>query len=176
MPTTISPPAADEYADFHRGYVANVASEVDGTAVLVRQQEQIDRLRQMSPDAASHRYAEGKWSVKEVIGHLSDAERVFAYRLLRVARGDATPLPGYDEKVVAAGSNADGRDLEDLVAELSAVRTSTLALVRSLDDEAVARRGTVNNWSLTARAIVFIIAGHFAHHANVLRDRYGVEL
>jgi hypothetical protein len=176
MPHLIDPPGTDEYADFHKGYIAAVANEPDGIAVLERQRSAIARFAALDPQQASHRYAEGKWSVKEVVGHLCDTERVLSYRLLRIARGDKTPLPGFDEAAVAAGSNADRRDLADLVAELSIVRQSTLALVESLDEGALAQRGTVNNWSLTARGIVFIIAGHFAHHMNVLRERYAITL
>jgi DinB superfamily len=176
MPRVIGPPGTDEYADFHKGYIAAVANEPDGIAVLEGQQSSITQFARLSPQQASHRYADGKWSVKEVIGHLCDAERVVSYRLLRIARGDKTPLPGFDEAAIAAASNADRRELADLVAELSVVRQSTLALVKSLDETGLSQRGTVNDWSLTAHGIVFIIAGHFAHHMNVLRERYGITV
>jgi len=176
MPLPIGPPARDEYADFHQGYIATVAHEPDGIAVLERQQSSIVRFAALSPQQASHRYEAGKWSVKEVVGHLCDSERVVSYRLMRIARGDKTPLPGFDETAIAAGSNAARRPLADLVEELAAVRKSTIALVKSLDETGLAQRGTVNNWSLTAHGIVFIIAGHFAHHVNLLRDRYGISV
>ena len=172
----IPPPASDEYADFHRGYISFVLNERDGVAVLERQQATIGRLGRLTPEQSAHRYAAGKWSVKETIGHLADTERVLSYRLLRIARGDATPLPGFDEKTFAETSNADRRELSDLTGELGAIRVATLALVRSLESATLSRRGTVNNWSLTARGLVFIIAGHFAHHVNVLRERYGIEV
>jgi uncharacterized damage-inducible protein DinB len=176
MALAIAPPNTDEYADFHAGYIAAVAHENDAVPALERQQRLIDALRRLDHAEASHRYAPGKWSVREVIGHLSDTERVMSYRLLRVARGDTTPLPGFDENLVAANSNADRRDLADLVDELAAIRVATLALVRSLDETAVAQRGVVNNWTLSARALVYVIAGHFQHHVNVLRERYGLHL
>jgi hypothetical protein len=176
MALAIAPPGTDEYSDFHTGYIAAVAHEIDAVAALERQQTVIESMRRLSNDAASHRYAPGKWSVREVIGHLSDTERVMSYRLLRVARGDTTPLPAFDENTVAANSNADRRELADLVDELAAVRTSTLALVRSLEETALTRRGMVNTWPLTARALVYITAGHFQHHVNILRDRYGLHL
>ena len=156
--------------------MAAVSGQTNGLETLERQQRQIEALRQLSADRGAHRYADGKWSVKEVIGHLSDSERVFSYRLMRVARGDTTPLPRFDEKVVAANSNADSRSLDDLVNELAQVRAATVTLVRSLDEPSVTRRGTVGEWSLSARALVFITAGHFAHHINVLRERYGLAL
>lgn len=176
MSIVIAPPAADEYAEFHKGYIAAVANETDGLAVLEQQRATIDKLRHLTPEQSAFRYADGKWSPKEVIGHLTDGERVVSYRLLRIARGDQTPLPGFDEGLFVANSNAAARDLHDLVAELSVVREATIALVRPLDDQALSRRGTVNNWSLSARGLVFIIAGHFAHHVNLFRDRYQIPL
>ena len=176
MSIAIAPPAADEYAEFHKGYIAAVAHETDGLAVLEQQRAVIDKLRQLTPEQSSFRYADGKWSPTEVIGHLADGERVLSYRLLRIARGDQTPLAGYDEGLFVANSRAAARDLLDLVGELSVVREATLALVRSLDDHALSQRGTVNNWSLSARGLVFIIAGHFAHHVNLFRDRYQIPL
>ena len=176
MPAIIAPPASDEYAEFHKGYIAAVAGETDGLAVLERQRTLIDRFRQLTPAQAAHRYAEGKWSVKEVIGHLADGERVVSYRLLRIARGDTTPLAGFDENQFVAGSNADRRELGDLVDELAIVRDATIVLVRSLDGDAFAKRGIVNNWPLSARGLVFIIAGHFAHHMKLLRERYDINV
>ena len=175
-PTTIPPPQDDEYAEFHKGYIAAVAGETDGLAVLQRQRMIIDRLPQLTPEQATFRYAEGKWSVKQVIGHLADGERVVSYRLLRIARGDKTALAGFDENLFVANSNADQRPLGDLVGELAVVRDATLALVRSLDDRMLIERGVVNNWSLSARGLVYIIAGHFAHHVNLFRDRYRLPL
>jgi DinB family protein len=176
MATRIDRPGMDEYAEFHKGYMAAVANESDALAVLEQQQPLIERLAHLTPEQSALRYADGKWSVKEITGHLSDSERVLAYRLLRIARIDQTPLPGFDENAFAAGSNADRRTLADLAAELAAVRVTTLALVRSLDEDALLRRGTVNNWTLSARALAFIIAGHFQHHVNILRERYGIAL
>jgi hypothetical protein len=176
MAFTIAFPDTDEYADFHRGYIAAVTGEPDALPVLERQRAVIDTLGQLSLDQAGHRYAEGKWSVREIIGHLTDAERILSYRLLCIARGDQTPLPGFDEEAYGAQSNADRRTLGDLVEELAVVRSSTLALVRSLDESFLTRRGTVRDWTLSVRALAFVIAGHFEHHVRILRDRYGVGL
>lgn len=176
MALKVARPQSDEFADFHKGYIAAVEHETDGLAALERQQAAIGSLAGLTPEQAAFRYAAGKWTVKEVVGHLADTERVLSYRLLRIARGDATPMPGFDENLFAANSNADRRELADLAGELGAVRFATLALVRSLDDQVLLKRGTVRDWSLSARALVFIIAGHFAHHGNILRERYKVEL
>lgn len=176
MALTIPAPAADEYSDFHKGYMATVAHEPDAIAVLERQRDAIEGLRRLSPAQAGHQYAEGKWTVREIIGHLSDVERVFTYRLLSIARGESGVLPGFDQDAYAARSNADERPLNDLVDELAAVRVSTLALVRSLDETVLANRGTVNQWALSVRALAYITAGHFQHHMRVLRDQYGITV
>jgi hypothetical protein len=176
MSVRIAPPASDEYADFHRGYVSLVAHEPDAVELLERQSSVLERLRSLTPEQASHRYAAGKWTVKELIGHLSDAERVVSYRLLRIARGDRTPLPGFDEQAYAANAGSEARGLSDLVNELMIVRSATVALVRSLDERVLANRGRVNDWSLTVRGLVFIIAGHVAHHLKILNERYGIDV
>ena len=176
MAFTIGFPGTDEYADFHNGYMAAMAGEPDALPVLERQRATIDALGRLPPEQAGHRYAEGKWSVREIIGHLSDAERILAYRLLCIARGDQTPLPGFDEEAYGVQTNADRRMLGELVEELAVVRLSTLALVRSLDEAFLTRRGNVKNWTLSVRALAFVIAGHFEHHVHVLRDRYGIVL
>lgn len=176
MAQTVSRPGEGEFAEFHRGYLAAIESEPDAIALLERQRPTIDALAALPPEAAGHRYAEGKWTVREVIGHLSDAERVFAYRLLRIARGDATPLPGFDEQKYVPASGAEQRDVRDLAEELAAIRTTTLMLVRSLSDEALAARGVVNGSPVSARALAFVAAGHFQHHLAILRERYGLSL
>jgi hypothetical protein len=175
MPTSITRPQPDEIPDFFKGYVNEIASEPEGLAALERQRPAIEALARAT-DHASHRYAEGKWTVREVIGHMIDAERVFAYRLLRIARGDRTPLAAFDENRYAATSNADRRELADLVKEFMLVRESTLALVRSLDEGMLANRGEVRAGPITARAQVFVTAGHAAHHLNILKERYGLAL
>lgn len=174
MALNIPPPTRDEYADFHAGYISHMANEPDAVAVLERQRQRIAALGTLTADQAGYRYAAGKWSVREIIGHLADSERVFSYRLLCIARGESGVLPGFDEQAYGAQSNADRRPLADLVAELLAVREATLALVRSLDESALSHRGQVNAWTLSVRALAHITAGHCAHHFVVLSDRYGV--
>jgi len=176
MPLTIAPPETDEYAEFHKGYIAAVAHETDGLALLTRQVHAIEKFRALTDEETARRYAAGKWNTKELIGHLADGERVLSYRLLRIARGDQTPLAGFDENTYVAAAKSDARDLAELVDELAAVRAATILLVKSLDDTALARRGVANNWTLSARGLVFIIAGHFQHHVNILRDRYGITV
>ena len=170
----IERPQPDEIPDFFKGYVAHIPPELDGLAALERQRTDVMALARIGSLQGEHRYAEGKWSVKEVIGHMADAERIFAYRLLRIARGDNTPLPSFDENEYAKASNADRRDIAELAREIAIIREASLALVRSLDDGMLDNRGVVRAGNVTCRAQVFILAGHFEHHLIALRDRYKV--
>lgn len=171
--STIAPPGADEYAPFYAGYVSRVG-DADPLELLLAQPAELDRLFRGVGEGKLAPYAEGKWSVREVLVHLADSERIFSTRALRLARGDRTPLPGFDENVYAPASRADRRPLEDILAELHAVRASTLALFRSLEPDELARSGTASDAPVSVRALAWIIAGHMQHHLGVLRDRYGL--
>jgi len=170
----IPPPGPSEYAEHYARYVTRVPSG-DVLAHLAGQiAETRGALRGLPPERAALRYASGKWSVAEVVGHVADAERVFAYRALRIARGDETPLPGFDENAYTPAGRFDQRPIADLVDELTAVRAATLALFRGLPAEALARAGTASGHRVTVRALAFLIAGHELHHRAVLHERYGV--
>jgi len=117
-------------------------------------------------------YAPAKWTVKQSIGHLIDCERIFSYRALRIARGDSTPLPGFEQNDYVPTAESEKRTLSDLLQELTVVRQSTLALVRGLPAEAWSRRGSVSNFSVTVRGIVFTAAGHELHHYRIFQERY----
>lgn len=172
---TISTPQPGDYAPPFQTYVDAAAAVGDDALAVLDGQEALLAAMASWPEAkAGHRYAEGKWTVREVIGHLADAERIFAYRLLRIARGDATPLAAFDENAYQQTAGFDARSLADVVAELRAVRAASFALVRSLDAAALDREGTASNKRTTARALVWITAGHVQHHAVILRDRYGM--
>ena len=167
-------PAATEYASWYAGYIERVP---DGDIVTALRQggEALTSALAAIPDArGDHRYAEGKWTVRTVIGHLIDAERIFAYRALRIARGDSTPLPGFEENDYASAAGSDARSIAGLSSEMHAVRASTVRLFESFPEEAWARSGTVNNAPVTMRALAWITAGHAMHHLAVLRDRYEV--
>lgn len=125
-------------------------------------------------DQEGFRYAPEKWSIREVVGHLCDAERIFSYRLLRIARGDATPLPGFEEKDYVKHGGFDARSLADVTSDWTAARRSTIALTRGLAPEVWERRGTASGQTVSARALLYIIVGHVVHHMGVLRERYGV--
>jgi hypothetical protein len=167
-------PAPAEYAPFYGTYIAQVP-EGDVLTILETQRRDTQQLlARVSEAAALHRYAPGKWSVKEVVGHVSDSERVFSYRALRFARGDAQPLPGFDEQLWVPTAAFDRRSLPDLAAELDAVRRATIALFGACDAAALARSGTANNREITVRALAYVIAGHERHHVGILRERYRV--
>lgn len=171
---TIPRPEPSEYGPHYETYISKVPNG-DLFKVFEDQRRETQRLLAAVTDAkALHRYASGKWSIKEVVGHVADTERVFAYRALRFARADDKPLQGFDEKAWVPTAQFDARSLKDLAAELDAVRRATVALFRGLDPEALARRGTANNTSVSVRALAWIIVGHERHHVAILHDRYGV--
>lgn len=167
-------PAVDEYSPFFAGYVAAVAGR-PVPDLLASQMEVIDRLfKPLSEEEAGFRYAPGKWSLRQMLGHLIDAERVFSYRAFRISRGDTTPLPGFDENPYVEAGNFDSRTVADLLDELHAARASTLALFRHIPPDAGMLRTVVNGVPLTLRAQAHVLAGHLEHHLRILAERYGL--
>lgn len=165
-------PVAGEYAPYYDRYVSKVpAGDLLGTLESQRRETQL-LLAGLSEQKALHRYAPGKWSIKEVIGHVTDAERVFCYRALSFARGDTNPLPSFDEQAWAPAGHFDARPLAELAAELDAVRRATIALFAGLPREALARRGVASNNAVSVQALAWIIAGHERHHVAILREWY----
>jgi hypothetical protein len=174
-PSIIGAPGADEYSTYFGGYVARLPAGVDILDVLARQREELlARFRSVPEAKGAYRYQPDKWSVREVVLHLSDTERIMAYRALRFARGDATPLPGFDQEAYVPTSGADAVPLAELVAELAGVRLATLDLFRHLPAGAWTRRGTASDAPFSVRALAWVIAGHQIHHLGVLGERYGV--
>lgn len=171
---TIDRPQASEFNPFYAGYVDKVSAggPLDH---LHAQLASFERLRRLSDEDASTRYAPDKWSVKELLGHVSDTERLFAYRLLHIARGDRAALAGMDEKAWSAVAPHGHRRISELVDEMNAVRAATMTLIESLDAAALDRSGVANNHPISARALVWILPGHAQHHLDVLRDRYGIS-
>lgn len=169
-------PGRDEYSEYYHKYVARVP-EGDVVAILATQiEDTITLLRNRTEEQALSAYAPGKWTIKEVIGHLSDVERVMSYRALRFARADATPLPGFDENTYAPAGEFNNRPLASLLAELAAARRATVALFAGLPDDAWTRSGPANNVSVSVRALAWIIAGHELHHRAILAERYMTEV
>ena len=168
-------PLETEYAPFYAGYVALVP-ETDILGVLEGQLDEVRRVAgAFSPGRESLRYAEGKWSVREVVGHLVDAERVFGYRAFCFSRGETAALPSFDENQYVVAATSDAIPLRELVEELALVRQSNQAFLRRLRDPEWTRVGTASGKPVTVRALAWIMAGHPRHHLNILRDRYGVS-
>lgn len=166
---------ASEYAPYYGTYIGLIADQ-DIAALLASQASALDSLRSLSDAKAQYRYGPEKWSVKEVIGHITDAERVFAYRMLRIARGDATPLAGFDQQPYVEAAHFDALPITTLIGGFRAARAATLSLMAQIDDEAWARMGSASGFPVSARALAYIIAGHAAHHIGMLRDNYGVSV
>jgi uncharacterized damage-inducible protein DinB len=167
-------PEASEFAPFYADYVASVP-DGDIRFILREGREEIAAtLSGIPEERGEYRYAEGKWTVKTLLGHMIDAERIFSYRALRLARGDKTALPGFEENAYAMTAGSDARTVSDLVSEMLDVRTSTIRLFDSFPDQAWDRSAMVSVGEVTVRALAYITVGHARHHLNVLRERYGV--
>lgn len=172
--TTGVRPGAGEVPQSYAGYVGKIRDGEDVMAVLADQLGEVTaRFGRIPESRGGFRYAPGKWSIKQVLLHLSDVERVFVYRAMRFARRDATPLPGFDEDAWAPESGADDRSLADLAAEWAAVRRASLALFRGLPASAWGHRGLSNGKEISVRALAYATAGHVRHHLEVLEQRYG---
>jgi len=170
--TVSSRPEAGEYASFYQTYVSKVVGN-DIVAILEAQRLQMTQLfAARSERDGNFRYAPGKWTVKEVLGHINDAERIFTYRAMRIARGDRTPLPGFEQEDFVRNGGFGERTLANLTDEFAAVRNASLTLFRSLREDAWPRRGVASEKEVTVRALAFITVGHQIHHRSILEDRY----
>lgn len=165
-------PEPSEFSPYYAGYVARVPDgDIVGT-LRTQLELTVALARLLDEEQGSHRYAPDKWSIRQVLGHMADTERIMGYRALRVARGDETPLPGFDENLYVRNARFDERTLASLADELELVRQGTLGLLAPLNDQELARAGTANGAPITARALAWIIAGHERHHLAILRERY----
>ena len=168
----IARPKPGEYAPYYERYIALVQGE-DILNILDQQRRQTMLLLSgRDEEDGNFRYAPDKWSAKEVLGHLCDSERIFAYRALRISRGDSTPLAGFEQDDYVRNGPFANRPLSDLVEEFIAVRRATLSLLRSLDEPAWMRRGIANNHEVSVRGLAYIIAGHELHHRRILEEKY----
>lgn len=169
-------PEAGEFAPYFQTYLDKVPHEVTDIMAHLKSQGLIwlNLLRTLDDEQAERRYAPDKWSVKEMVGHLIDTERTFAFRALWIGRGAPEDQPGMDENVWASNSGSHGRPLATLWREQHVCRTDHVYLFRSLDEEAVGRSGTADGKALSVRSVPWIIAGHEKHHLDVLRERYGI--
>lgn len=172
--TLLTQPDLGEFPAYYGVYIEQAAARPLAAAL----QNQADEVRAvlggLTPEQAKFRYAEGKWSISELLGHLIDCERIFATRALCIARGEQQPMPGFDENAYVDRAGFDQRSLISLLDEFAAVRTSTLALLNSFTGRDLQQRGTANGGTFTPRAIAWILVGHVLHHMRILRERYGV--
>lgn len=169
-------PQAGEYGSYYQRYI-DLATEDDVVAALDAQShETATLLGGLSEQQASHRYAPDKWSIKQLVGHVTDTERIFAYRALSIARGETKSLPGFDQEPYVANGAFDERSISDLADELAAVRRANVMMLRALSDEAWRRIGTASDNPISVRALAFIMLGHERHHVRILRERYLVAV
>ncbi len=170
---TVSNLKPNEYSTYYQNYLNMVSAETDLiTGFNNNTNTVLEFFQSMPSEKLNFAYAEGKWTIKEVFQHLIDTERVFQYRCFCIARHDKTPLPGFDENDYVPTSNANAKSIELLIEEFKTVRQSFVALLNSLKNEDLQAIGTVNGNAMSARAIAFIILGHYLWHINVIKARY----
>ena len=168
----MSRPEKTEYGEWYAGYISLVPEDDIVTALAAQVGELQELCGEISEDQGLYAYAEGKWTIKEVLGHLNDGERIFAYRALRIARADKTPLPGFEQDEYIASGRFNGRTVDDLIEEFVLLRRSNTILFSNLADEAWLRIGTASDNPVSVRAIAYIMVGHVRHHAKILKTRY----
>ncbi len=162
-----------EYAPYQEAYIKLVSDEWSLTEEMeVSLHNFIHFVREIPMDKYEYRYAEGKWTIKDIIQHLIDCERIFAYRALRIGRGDTTPLPGFEENDYALSAQADRRSLQDLLNEFSMVRHANILMFKSFTKDDLMRTGSASGYTISVRAFGFLIIGHQLHHINVFQERY----
>ena len=172
MSDAAAKPANNEYAEYYGRYIDIVPSGKITETLRGQMTDTLNLLAGLTEEQSLHRYADGKWSIKEVIGHIIDCERIFAYRALRLARNDQTPLSGFEQDDYVTNGGFDHRPLSDLAKEYEHVREATVDLFEGLGQEAWERRGKANDVEVSVRAIAWIISGHELHHKGVIKSKY----
>lgn len=173
MNTAIERPQAGEYPDYGGYYIQQVAENEDALSCMEANQSILENLvGGLDESQLRYRYEPGKWTIKEMVVHMIDAERVFGYRALVAARNDKSPMPGYDHNAYVPASEANERSIENILEEYQAVRAASLALFRNLPAEGLSRLGEASESPVTARALAYMIAGHERHHVRLMRERY----
>ncbi|MBK0368503.1 DinB family protein [Flavobacterium agrisoli] len=162
----------NEYSAFHATYIKAIENVDLLEELEISLHDFIKFVQNIPMDKFDYRYAEGKWTIKEIIQHIIDSERIFAYRALRISRNDQTPLPGFEQNDYVINTDANRRGLQELLTEFSAVRHSNVLLFKSFSEEQLIRMGVASDQSISVRAIGFLIIGHLKHHQNVFQERY----
>jgi uncharacterized damage-inducible protein DinB len=169
-------PQHGEYNSYYEGYM-NLVPAGDILEVLQKEQEKtFNLLKGLSEEDANFRYGPLKWSIKEVIGHIADTEKIMSYRLLRIGRGDTTPLAGFNENDYVLAANFENLTVPELLEYFNLTRNATISLLKTMSPEALTRIGNANQSETSARAIAYIIAGHEIHHRQIIKDRYFTTL
>ena len=170
----MSKPDSSQYSEFYQPYLDVIPEEDTGLIELLSSSRDacLDRYQNLDSGKEDFRYAEGKWSIKELLQHIIDAERVFAYRALRFARNDSTELSGFDENLYVETCRVAGRSLASLMEEFSALRNSNILLFDSMDEDVLSRKGSVDGNGISVRALGYITCGHLLHHLKVIEERY----
>jgi hypothetical protein len=176
MSVTTVRPAKTEYAPYYEKYVSLVPDEDVLVSLDQQLAETLILLRGVSENHGTFRYEPSKWSMKEVLGHIIDTERIMSYRALRIARSDRSPLSGFEQDDYVKNGGFDQRSVASLAREFEQVRRASISLFRNLDPEAWERRGVANNAEVSVRALAYIIAGHELHHKALLREKYGLGI
>ena len=173
MTLKLNHPTPDEYASFYADYVQRAIAREDVLAALPKQIDEVgSALDHLSDQQALYKFGPAEWSIKEVIGHLNDVERVFSYRLLRIARGDGTPLPGFDQEDYIRAAGYDNVPLAELLNEFELLRRANILMISHLDDEAVSRLGAASGATVSARALIYMLVGHVEHHMACIHEKY----
>jgi len=173
LPMEIISKPADGYASFYQKYMDNVPNDgrlLRHLSEIMLETEQV--VFSLSENQLAYKYRDDKWTIKDILVHLCDCERIFIYRATRIARGDSTDLPGFEEKLFALNADANNRTVSDIIKELKAFRTSSIIFVETLDENALNRAGTANGYLMTVKLLVNHIYGHHRHHLNIIHQRY----
>ncbi len=167
----MNPPRPEEYAPYYQSYIDIVKGDV-----IADMENQItsfpEFLRELPSGKSSYAYADGKWTIMQVLSHVIDTERIMAYRALRIARGDSTPLAGFEENLYIANTRFEDHTIHRLAEEFAQVRKANMYLIKSFNDEDLNRRGICSDQSVSVRALVYIMAGHLSHHRKIIEERY----
>jgi hypothetical protein len=173
MPNQIPPPSPEEYAPFYADYVQRATQRKSMQSALAQQIEELHAaLDSLSDKQACFKPGPQEWSIKEVIGHLNDVERIFSYRLLRISRADATPLPGFEQEDYVRAAGFDRYSLADLVREFELLRAANMLAIGHMTEEAIDCRGTASGYTVSARALIYMLVGHVDHHMASLQEKY----
>jgi hypothetical protein len=165
-------PNKEEYPSYYEDYIKLVPDGDIGVILKENLSKTISLFQNISESNGDFRYAPDKWSIKEVLGHMTDTERIMSVRLLRFARGDSTAVPGFNENIYVNGANFNQRTLKSLIEEFTVTRNATITLIKNMPEEAWMRKGFANNFENTTRALAYMITGHEMHHCQVIRERY----